>query len=223
MHVLVVDDDLVLSDVISFTLRRAGFEVVLANNGISALEVWKATSPTLIVMDWEMPGMSGIEACQEIRKTSNVPIIMLTVRDTNDDILKGLGIGADDYIKKPFSPTELVARIKAVVRRVPEAKPLQRLAVADLKLNPVRRTLERAGKQPIRLTMLEFRLLEALISHSGHVLPTDTLIDHVWENGGDRAMLKQLIYRVRRKTQLEPTGSVYIEVIPGVGYSLVAL
>lgn len=220
MKILVVDDDLVLSDVIAFTLRRSGYETVMADNGISALQMWKATSPSIVILDWQMPMMDGIEVCREIRKTSNIPIILLTVRDTNEDILEGLNAGADDYIKKPFSASELIARIKAVSRRMRDEKPERQLATADLSLNPERRLLERVGKEPVRLTVLEYRLMEVLMLNRGHVLPVEKLISHIWEAGGDRAMLKQLVYRLRRKAELDPMSTSYIEVIPGIGYAL---
>lgn len=222
MKALIVDDDLVLADVISFTLRRAGYQVVLAHDGVTALERFKAESPGIVVLDVELPGKNGLEVCREIRAQSDTPIIMLTVRDTDEDIIKGLDLGADDYITKPFSPAQLVARAQAVLRRSGQDLLPRQLAFAGLTLNPDRHTLELPHQVPIQLTQLEFKLMEILILNSEQVLPTNTLIDRVWgPGGGDKAMLKQLIYRLRRKIELEDDESaVHIEAIPGIGYAL---
>lgn len=220
MKALVVDDDLVLADVISFTLRRAGFEVLLAHDGVTALERFHADAPAIVVLDLELPRKDGLTVCREIRAVSATPIIMLTVRDGDADIVKGLEMGADDYITKPFSPAQLVARMQAVLRRAGgDALPRQ-LTFADLTLNPERHTLAHPDQEPVQLTQLEFKLMETLVLNSQQVLPTNTLIDRVWgPSGGDKAMLKQLVYRLRRK--LETGGSsAFIEAIPGIGYAL---
>ena len=220
MKILVVDDDLVLADVISFTLRRAGFEVLLAHDGVTALERFQADVPSIIVLDLELPRKNGLEVCREIRAVSDTPIIMLTVRDGDEDVVKGLGLGADDYITKPFSPAQLVARTQAVLRRTGRDTLPRQLAFAGLTLNPERHTLSQTNHEPVQLTQLEFKLMETLVLNSEQVLPTNTLIDRVWgPSGGDKAMLKQLVYRLRRK--LESEGSTtFIEAIPGIGYAL---
>ncbi|MBC8098429.1 MAG: response regulator transcription factor [Armatimonadetes bacterium] len=222
MKALVVDDDLVLADVVSFTLRRAGFEVVLAHDGISALERFQHEQPSLVILDLQLPGKDGLEVCKTIRARSDTPIIMLTVRDTDADIIQGLGLGADDYITKPFSPAQLLARAQAVMRRSGKVLQLTKLTFADLTLNPERHVLELPDQPPTSLTQLEYKLMEALIANSEQVLPANTLIDRVWgPGGGDRAMLKQLVYRLRRKIEPEEgAGSIYIEAIPGIGYAL---
>lgn len=221
MKALVVDDDLVLADVISFTLRRAGFDVLLAHDGQVALERWRTDSPSIVILDLQLPVLDGLEVCREIRARSKTPIIMLTVRDTDDDVVRGLELGADDYITKPFSPTQLVARIQAVLRRTGENPLPRRLTAGDLTLNPDRHAIELPDQPGIQLTQLEYRLLETLILNIGQVLTADTLIDRVWgPSGGDRAMLKQLVYRLRRKIEAEIVNGVYIEAVPGVGYAL---
>lgn len=220
MKVLVVDDDLVLADVISFTLRRAGFEVLLAHDGITALERFQADSPSIIVLDLELPRKDGLTVCREIRAVSDTPIIMLTVRDSDEDVVKGLGLGADDYITKPFSPAQLVARVQAILRRMGRETLPRQLTFAGLTLNPERHTLSQVDHEPVQLTQLEFKLLETLVLNSEQVLPTNTLIDRVWgPSGGDKAMLKQLVYRLRRKLENEGSAA-FIEAIPGIGYAL---
>lgn len=221
MRVLVVDDDLVLADVIAFTLRRAGFEVLLAHDGVAALERFQVDAPAILVLDLELPRKDGLTVCREIRAMSDVPIIMLTVRDSDEDVVKGLGLGADDYITKPFSPTQLIARMQAVLRRTGRDTLPRQLAFAGLTLDPERHTLSQPDQQPVQLTQLEFRLMETLVLNSEQVLPVTTLIDRVWgPDGGDKAMLKQLVYRLRRKLETESSG-VLIEAIPGIGYALV--
>lgn len=221
MRALVVDDDLVLADVIAFTLRRAGFEVLLAHDGVAALERFQVDAPSILVLDLELPRKDGLTVCREIRAMSDVPIIMLTVRDSDEDVVKGLGLGADDYITKPFSPTQLIARMQAVLRRTGRDTLPRQLAFAGLTLDPERHTLSQPDQQPVQLTQLEFRLMETLVLNSEQVLPVTTLIDRVWgPDGGDKAMLKQLVYRLRRKLETESSG-VLIEAIPGIGYALV--
>ncbi len=220
MKVLVVDDDLVLADVISFTLRRAGFEVLLAHDGITALERFEVDAPSIVVLDVELPRRDGLTVCREIRAVSDTPIIMLTVRDDDEDVVKGLGLGADDYITKPFSPAQLVARTQAVLRRTGRDNLPRQLAFAGLSLNPERHTLVQADQEPVQLTQLEFKLMETLVLNSEQVLPTNTLIDRVWgPGGGDKAMLKQLVYRLRRKVENEGSNA-FVETIPGIGYAL---
>lgn len=222
MKVLVVDDDLVLADVVSFTLRRAGFEVVLAHDGKTALERFRDEAPQLVVLDVELPEMDGLEVCRAIRMHSETPIIMLTVRDSDEDVVRGLALGADDYIGKPFSPAQLVARAQAVVRRSGQISVPKRLSFAGMTLDAERHAVSLPEGEPAQLTPLEFRLLETFVLNREQVLPFEMLIDRVWgPDGGDKAMLKQLVYRLRRK--IEPEGgerTIYLEAIPGVGYAL---
>ena len=222
MKALVVDDDLGLADVVSFTLRRAGFEVVLAHNGRVALERFRDEAPNVVILDLELPEIDGLEVCRRIRAQSDVPIIMLTVRDRDEDVVQGLGLGADDYITKPFSPAQLVARAQAVLRRGGETALPKRLVFAGLTLDPERHAVYRNEQSPIQLTPLEFKLLETFILNKEQVLPFNALIDRVWGPvGGDKAMLKQLVYRLRHKIEEEEgERDLRIEAIPGVGYAL---
>ena len=223
MKALVVDDDLVLADVVSFTLRRAGFDVLLAHDGRSALDRFDTERPDLVILDVQIPEIDGLTVCRTIREHSATPIIMLTVRDTDRDIVEGLGLGADDYMTKPFSHTELVARVQSVMRRAGMPQPPRQLAFAGFSLDAERHTLESGDRPPVQLTSLEVKLLEALMVNSGRVLPAQTLIDRIYGvNGGDKAMLKQLVYRLRRKIEPEEGDApVMIEAVPGVGYALV--
>jgi len=222
MKALIVDDDLVLADVLSFTLRRAGFLVITAHDGQAALDTWQAESPDLIVLDLNLPKIDGLTVCQRIREKTSTPIIILSVRGEDDDVVHALELGADDYITKPFSPRQLVARAEAVLRRSGVTPTTGPLVVGDLTLDLARRELYRSGELFAQLTGLECRLLEVLMLNSGHVLPADTLITQVWgPAGGDRTMLKQLVHRVRVKIEPDPSSPVYLETVPGVGYALV--
>lgn len=222
MKALVVDDDRVLADVVAFTLRREGFDIILAYDGATALERWAEHEPDLIVLDVNMPKVDGFTVCQRIREKTNTPIILLTVRGEEDDIVYGLDLGADDYIVKPFSPRQLVARANAVLRREGQAPSSPVRQVGDLHLDPGQRKAVIADGEPISLTPLENRLLEYLILNAGHVLTTDAIIDHVWgPGGGDRDMLRQLVRRLRSKIEPDPADPSYIRTIPGLGYGLI--
>lgn len=221
MKILLVDDDATLAEVTAFALRRAGFLVVLAHTGPEALELWQRENPDLLILDIQLPGKDGLTICREIRKTSTVPIIMLTVRGSDDDIVQGLELGADDYMAKPFSPRQLIARAKALLRRSQVVPRQAMLELHDIVLDTGQQ-LVNTPRGPVRLTPMEFRLLHYLLVNRGQVVPTDTILNHVWgyADVGDRALLKQLVYRLRQK--LEPPEAVgqYIETIPGVGYTI---
>ncbi|HRO91149.1 MAG TPA: response regulator transcription factor [Promineifilum sp.] len=224
MKILLVEDDLALSDVVSFTLRRAGYVVVAAYDGLAALEQFAAAAPDLLLLDLNLPRLDGLGVCRQVRAESDVPIIILSVRGEDEAVVRGLEMGADDYMVKPFSPAQLVARIRAVMRRSGVAAAPSSLVAGGLTLDrsrgEVARAPDQAGQPPVRLTALELKLLEALMIDPGRVLPSDTLIAAVWgPEGGDRAMLKQLVYRLRAKIEDETTGG-YIETVPGIGYAL---
>jgi DNA-binding response OmpR family regulator len=205
MKVLLVDDDSALAEVTAFALRRAGFFVVLAHDAAQAMELWASEQPQLILLDIQLPGKDGWSVCQEIRATSMVPIIMLTVRNSDDDIVYGFTIGADDYITKPFSPKQLIARAQAVLRRSSLWAKQTPLVTDELMLDPQQQVV---------------RTPHGMINR-GQVVPAEAIVSHVWgySAGEDRALLKQLVYRLRQK--IEPLGSThqYIETIPGLGYT----
>ena len=228
MKALIVDDDRVLADVVAFTLRREGFEVTKAYDGQAALERWAAEQPDLIVLDINLPKLSGFEVCQHIRRQADTPILLLTVRDEEDDIVRGLELGADDYITKPFSPRQLVARAQAVMRRAGKKTAPAIRQVGRFALDPSRREIRLGNEgQAVALTPLESQLLDYLMLNSGHVLTNESIIEHVWgAEGGDRDMLRQLVHRLRGKiAQAAPhqdhlTELPHIETIPGLGYGL---
>ena len=222
MKALVVDNDRVLADVVAFTLRREGFEVILAYDGATGLQRWQETQPDLVVLDVNMPKMDGFEVCRQIRAQADTPILLLTVRGEEDDIVAGLELGADDYIVKPFSPRQLVARAKAVLRRAGGRPAPLELAVGDLRLVSNKREVYCGDQgEPVALTHLENRLLECLMINAGRVLTFDSIIDHVWgPAAADRDMLRQLVHRLRSKIEPDVSNPVYIQTVPGLGYGL---
>jgi two-component system, OmpR family, response regulator RegX3 len=216
MKALVVEDDMVLADVLAFTLRREGYEVLLAQDGEAALERFETEKPAIVLLDLNLPKLDGAAVCRRIRQSHATPIIMLSVRDSDADVIRGLEIGADDYLTKPFSPAQLLARMQAVLRRAGQHSP-KKLSLGGVSLNSERHQLEIDGQDAIQLTPLENNLIELLMINREQVLPTQTIIDRVWPDGGDKAMLKQLIYRLRHK--IENT-DIYIDAVLGVGYAL---
>ena len=223
MKVLVVDDDRVLADVVAFTLRREGFDVIQAYDGAAGLQRWTDELPDLLILDVNMPKVNGFEVCRRIRSQADTPIILLTVRGEEDDIVGGLEIGADDYIVKPFSPRQLAARVKAILRRAGGQPISKELHVGGLKLEPGKREVILSPEsEPISLTHLENRLLEYLVVNAGQVLTFDMIIDHVWgPAGADRDMLRQLMHRLRAKIEPNPSEPIYIQTVPGLGYGLI--
>lgn len=224
--ILLVEDDLSLSDVLAFALRRAGFDVVPLFDGEAALRTYEqllgtANAPDLILLDLNLPKVDGLTVCRRIRSQGNTPIIILSVRNADETIVTGLESGADDYLVKPFSPTQLVARIRAVLRRANVPVSAGKLTIADLELDRSRSQVLVSDGTTIRLTSLEAKLLETLMINAGQVLPVDLLIQAVWGvDRADRNMLKQLVYRLRIKLEPVLHKSMEIETIPGVGYVL---
>jgi len=223
MKALVVDDDRVLSDLVAFTLRREGFDVAQAFDGEVALRRFGEEKPDIVVLDVNLPKttpkMDGFTVCRRIREQADTPVILLTVREDEDDIVHGLEVGADDYMLKPFSPRQLVARIQAVLRRYGKVTgPLIRQS-GNLSLDTNRREARLGDGPAVSLTALESRLLDYLMLNSGRALSYNDIIDHVWgPGGGDRDMLRQLIRRLRAKIEPDPAQPVYVETIAGVGY-----
>jgi DNA-binding response OmpR family regulator len=228
MKALVVDDDRVLADLVAFTLRREGFQVIQRYDGEAALQGWDKEQPDLVVLDVNLPKLDGFAVCRRIREQADTPIILLTVRGEEDDIVRGLELGADDYISKPFSPRQLVARAQAVLRRAGKTSTPALRQAGDMIMDAGRRELRIGQGPPVSLTPLESRLLDYLMVNAGHVLTTEALIDHVWgAEGGDRDMLRQLVRRLRAKVahacggEADPaTRPGYIETVPGLGYGL---
>jgi len=221
MKALIVDDDRVLADLVAFTLQREGFQVIKAYDGEMALKHWYAEQPELVVLDVNLPDTDGFALCRQMRQEADTPIIMLTVRGEDDDVVQGLELGADDYIHKPFSPRQLVARIQAVLRRAGQSPVPAVRRIGDLTLDVSRREVQIGPDKIVPLTSLETKLLDYLMLNVGHVLTGDSIIDHVWgAEGADRDMLRQLIYRLRHKIEPDPTNPRYIETVSGLGYGL---
>ena len=181
-HVLVVEDEQALVELLRYNLEQAGFRVSVALDGEEALAALRDEVPDLVLLDWMLPLMSGIEVCRQVRRqvaTANLPIIMLTARGEEGDRVRGLDAGADDYVSKPFSPTELVARIRAVLRRIRPALADEALSYADIVMDLVGHRVSRGGK-PVHLGPTEFRLLRHFMEHPGRVFSREQLLDAVW-------------------------------------------
>lgn len=222
--VLVVDDEPNILEVVSAYLKRDLYRVVTAADGEDALKQFAEQNPDLVVLDVMLPRLDGLEVCRRIRATSNTPIIMLTARGDETDKLVGLGMGADDYLTKPFSPRELVARIKAVLRRsVPVAPPQpgadSLLKFSGLKINPRTRAVETDAGQ-VELTAKEFDLLYFLASHPQEVFTRTQLLDQVWDYSyyGDTSTVTVHVRRLREKIEKDPMRPRYIKTVWGVGY-----
>jgi two-component system response regulator RegX3 len=220
-RVLVVEDEDSFSDALSYMLRKEGFEVAVAVSGPDALETFERNGADLVLLDLMLPGLPGTEVCRELRSRSNVPVIMLTAKDSEVDKVVGLELGADDYVTKPFSSRELVARIRAVLRRRGDA---EELAPAVLEAGPVRMDVERhivsVGGSSVQLPLKEFELLEVLLRNAGRVLTRMQLIDRVWgaDYVGDTKTLDVHVKRLRAKIEPSPSDPRYIVTVRGLGY-----
>jgi DNA-binding response OmpR family regulator len=222
VKILVVDDDLELAGLIGYALRQAGYLVVDAADGSAALVAFAREAPSLVILDVNLPRLSGLEVCRQIRaEGSSVPIMMLTVRNAEEDQVQALDLGADDYLTKPFSPRTLLARVRALLRRGGVEKPAP-LAAGDLTLDLEMGAVTVAGGKPVRLTKLELRLLQILLANAGHTLPPERLLAHVWgsRGAGDRQLLKQLVHRLRQKIEADAAQPRYLVTVSGVGYAL---
>ena len=223
MKVLVADNDTDLVDLMGYALRRAGYNVVAAIDGQQALRQWEAESPDLVLLDVTMPKLNGFEVCRRIRQDSDTPIIMLTARDEEEDIIRGFQLGADDYVTKPFSTKQLTARMEAVLRRYREnryLRPVSEVQVGDLVLNLESHEASKAG-QLVQLTPLEFRILYLLAMNEGRVIPYSRLVEYAWGyDGGDANLLKTHICHIRKKLDLDENQQGGIRAVAGVGYRL---
>lgn len=222
MKILVVDDDLELLRLIAFALRQAGYMVLEAQDGPQAVAVFERERPDLVVLDVNLPRLNGFEVLKKIRAVSEgLPVMMLTVRTGEEDQVRGLDLGADDYLGKPFSPRTLLARVRALLRRAGVDRPAP-MTAGDLLLDLETQTVRVKGGDPVRLTNLEVRLLQLLLANGGHTLPLERLTSHVWgyRGLGDRQLLKQLVHRLRRKLEIDPANPRYLVTVSGVGYAL---
>ncbi|MEV4412688.1 response regulator transcription factor [Catellatospora sp. NPDC049609] len=221
-RVLVVEDEESFSDALSYMLRKEGFEVSVAATGTAALTEFDRTGADIVLLDLMLPEMSGTEVCRQLRQRSHVPIIMVTARDSEIDKVVGLEIGADDYVTKPYSPRELVARIRAVLRR--QSTDVVEVAGGTLAAGPVRMDVERhvvtVDGAPVQLPLKEFELLELLLRNAGRVLTRGQLIDRVWgaDYVGDTKTLDVHVKRLRSKIEPEPSTPRYLVTVRGLGY-----
>jgi len=223
--ILVVEDEASFSEALKYLLGREGFDVVVAETGTHALEIFDATNPDLLLLDLMLPGVSGTEVCRTIRAKSQVPIIMLTAKDSEIDKVVGLEIGADDYVTKPYSSRELIARIRAVLRR--NADPAERSESSSLfTAGPVALDIEShivtINGQAVAFPLKEFELLEYLLRNIGRVLTRTQIIDRVWGSDyvGDTKTLDVHIKRLRAKIEADPANPVFIQTVRGLGYKL---
>ncbi|MDG4806413.1 response regulator transcription factor [Micromonospora sp. WMMD1120] len=221
-RVLVVEDEESFSDALSYMLRKEGFEVSVAATGTDALTEFDRTGADIVLLDLMLPEMSGTEVCRQLRQRSAVPIIMVTARDSEIDKVVGLEIGADDYVTKPYSPRELVARIRAVLRR--QSPEVADVGAPTLAAGPVRMDIERhvvtVDGGAVQLPLKEFELLELLLRNAGRVLTRGQLIDRVWgaDYVGDTKTLDVHVKRLRSKIEPEPSAPRFIVTVRGLGY-----
>ena len=220
-RVLVVEDEESFSDALSYMLRREGYEVEIAATGPDALTSFDRAGADLVLLDLMLPGLSGTEVCRELRQRSQVPIIMVTARDTEVDKVVGLELGADDYVTKPFSSRELVARVRAVLRRGGEP---DELITNTVEAGPVRMDVERhtvsVDGRAVSMPLKEFDLLELLLRNAGRVLTRGQLIDRVWGSDyvGDTKTLDVHVKRLRAKIEPDPGNPKYLVTVRGLGY-----
>ncbi len=221
-HILLVEDEAALSEPLAFLLKREGYDVTVAEDGPTALSEFDRVSADLILLDLMLPGIPGTEVCREIRVRSSVPIIMLTAKDSEVDIVVGLELGADDYVTKPYSTRELLARIRAVLRRRVESDELEDdgiLEAGSVRMDVDRHTVAVGGSE-IPMPLKEFELLELLLRNSGRVLTRGQLIDRVWGSDyfGDTKTLDVHIKRIRSRIEDNPSEPSMLVTVRGLGY-----
>ena len=227
-RVLVVDDEATLADTIRYNLRRDGYDVHVAGDGNEALKLARASTPDLVVLDLMLPGLDGLEVCRQLRRESTVPILMLTAKDDEVDKIVGLEVGADDYMTKPFSMGELLARVRAMLRRsrmaqqVGEADSGQAVRSGDLEADPLQRKVI-LGERALQLKPKEFDLLVYLMQQRGRVLTRDQLLEKVWGYTfvGDTRTVDVHIRWLREKIEVDPGTPRRLETVRGVGYRFV--
>jgi two-component system, OmpR family, response regulator RegX3 len=220
-RILLVEDEIALSDPLSFLLEREGYEVEVAADGPAAVTAFDQNGADLVLLDLMLPGLPGTEVCREIRTRSTVPIIMLTAKDSEIDIVVGLELGADDYVTKPYSTRELLARIRAVLRRRNEVEDFDEAIIEGgrVRMDVDRHTVEVDGEL-VPMPLKEFELLELLMRNPGRVLTRGQLIDRVWGSDyfGDTKTLDVHIKRIRSKIELQPSEPVQLVTVRGLGY-----
>jgi len=220
-RVLVVDDDVKTVELVKLYLNRDGYRVLTAYDGNDALRIARESRPDLIVLDLMLPGMNGLDVCRTLRQESDVPIIMLTAMTTDDDRLTGLNIGADDYVTKPFSPRELAARVRAVLRRLPGERGPDKIEYGSISVNFLKHEAYLDDK-PLSLTPIEFKILGVLIKEPGRVFSRAQIIDKALGHDFDSfdRTIDVHILKLRRKLEPDPRHPSYIKTVYGAGYKL---
>jgi two-component system response regulator VicR len=227
VRILLVDDDRELIDLLAFALRRGGLEPIAAYDATSALRLYEERRPDLVVLDINLGVSSGLEVLRELRRRAALPVIMLTALDSEEDKVRGLEAGADDYLTKPFSHRELIARIRAQLRRsgqewtAAKRAPETHFQVGSITLDLAEHSVRKSG-QPLSLTVTEFRLLHCLMANAGTVVPTATLLKQVWgyQDPAASDVVRVTVHRLRRKLEKEPARPLLLHTIPGVGVLL---
>ena len=226
MRILLVDDDRELIDLLAFALKRAGFEPVAAYDGTSALRLFEERQPDLVVLDINLGASNGLDVLKDLRRRTQLPVIMLTALDSEEDKVRGLEGGADDYLTKPFSHRELIARIRAQLRRggqelTGRRAPATRLEVGSITLDLAEHSVTKSGQQ-VSLTVTEFRLLHCLMTNAGTVVSTSTLLKQVWgyQDPGGSDVVRVTVHRLRRKLESDPSRPHLLHTVPGVGVLL---
>ena len=218
--ILVVDDEPTITDVVSRYLERAGYSTRIAGDGANALRLAGESRPDLVVLDLMMPGMDGLEVMRRLREHERISVILLTAKGEHTDRIIGLRLGADDYVVKPFSPAELVARVDAVLRRVDNSPQLEEpIAFDDLELDPVARRVTVRGEE-VQLTVREYDLLQHFVRHPGQVFSRDQLMDLVWQYSfyTDTSTVTVHVRRLRAKIEEDPSNPRWLQTVWGVGY-----
>ena len=227
-QILVVDDEPVFRDTLAFNLRRDGFDVTTAADGLSAVEAFQKTEPDLILLDLMLPGISGIEVCKRVREVSSVPIIMVTAKDDEIDKVVGLEVGADDYLTKPYSYRELLARIRAVLRRakadVPAPETSEVLRAGRILMDTEAHEVRVDGKK-VKMPLREFELLELFLQNPDRVLTRNQILDRIWGLNyiGDTKTLDVHVKRIRSKIEEDPSNPTALVTVRGLGYKLVSV
>ena len=224
-RVLVVEDEAMVAEVVERYLKRDGYDVDVAHDGQAGLDAFHRLAPDLVVLDVMLPGIDGLEVCRQIRAEGATPVILLTARDREADKINGLGLGADDYVTKPFSPRELVARVEAVLRRAASSangattSARGELHFSELKIDPVKRTVL-LRDEPVALTAREFDLLLYFAEHPGRVFTREQLMDAIWDQDfeGDAGTVTVHVRRLRTKIEQDPSRPAYLRTVWGVGY-----
>jgi DNA-binding response OmpR family regulator len=221
MKIMIVDDDPDLLSLVGFALAQSGFVVVKAIDVPTALRAFAAETPDLAILDINLPGGSGFDICAAIRRQSRIPVMMLTARGEEEDLVRALDLGADDYLTKPFSPRTLLARVRALLRRA-GLETGGAMSVGRLSLDLESLLLRVGDATPVKLTKLETRLLQILLANAGNVVGTERLLTHVWghRGSGDRQLLKQLVHRLRQKIEEDPAAPRVLKTEAGAGYRL---